>query len=686
MKKRLISFALWWIWILWIFLLSFIITHYFLPERISQSFNDTFTYWLSYKQNIHENDVVIVKIDDYTLDNFSRSDLGMFALDKWVYAQVIENIFSQYNAAMIWVDIVFANPSVLWKEDEKKLQGVLEKYADKTVIATHSSATPHPLCLYSQVPHGAVNFSTSSTMRNYIVSYGNYNIWNFCSDAENKENIWALWIEVLQLWKNLDWKLQEKIQNWLEKVWENKQDNFFLNYFYNGEKNIWTLGFKSYSFLDIYNGEKVSRDEKIIDLEGKIVLIWEVGTLIQDSHFTPVSSDIRMPGVEIHANAITTILQQKQIRAFSLLWECILYWFLAIILLVSSFKLKIVFSVLVLWFEIFLVILLWLLLFSSEILVDMFLVILWLVFLYAALYLYRYIVTDKAKRGIKKQFSLYVSPDVVHDITQNPKSLILQGEEKMMSIFFSDIVWFTGISEKIQPTKLVQLLNEYFSEMTHIIHTNKGTLDKYIWDAVMCFFNAPLDLENHSFYACKTALMQQKRLRELSQTWQKEWFPDIKIRIWIHTGVALHGNIWSSESRVNYTIIGDSVNLASRLEAICKTYGISICVSGDVYELQKESFYFRQLDEISVKWRQAPVKIYQLIWEKHLQIPEKMRQIIEKYELWLKIYKSWEYKKAQEVWNSNIWDPVSKMMSQRCDTILEWKANLNQGVFVMNHK
>jgi adenylate cyclase len=110
-------------------------------------------------------------------------------------------------------------------------------------------------------------------------------------------------------------------------------------------------------------------------------------------------------------------------------------------------------------------------------------------------------------------------------------------------MFFSDIVSFTSISEKYAPEVIVEILNEYFSEMTKIIYNNKGTLDKYIGDAVMCFFNAPLKQDNHSFFACKSALEQQKRLRELNVEWKKKQYPEIKIRIGLHTGEAIHGNI-----------------------------------------------------------------------------------------------------------------------------------------------
>ncbi len=170
-------------------------------------------------------------------------------------------------------------------------------------------------------------------------------------------------------------------------------------------------------------------------------------------------------------------------------------------------------------------------------------------------YIYKFQVSDKAKRGLKKQFSLYVSPDIVEQMSKNSEVISLQGEKRELSIFFSDIVGFTDISEQTDPEKMVQLLNEYFSEMTKIIHKYKGTLDKYIGDSVMCFFNAPLRQENHSYALCMTALEQQKRLRELNTIWIPQGYHEIKIRIGLHTGEAVHGNLGGRDTRVSYTII-----------------------------------------------------------------------------------------------------------------------------------
>jgi len=173
-------------------------------------------------------------------------------------------------------------------------------------------------------------------------------------------------------------------------------------------------------------------------------------------------------------------------------------------------------------------------LFEFYLIIDAFFLIAFVLLSYTTLYIYRFVVLDKSRRELKKRFSLYVAPDIVDDISHNPDAVTLEGQEKDISILFSDIVGFTSISETTDTKSLVTLLNEYFAEMTAIIHQYKGTLDKYIGDAVMCFFNAPLDLPNHSFYACKTALAQQARLRDLRTKWSDTEKPLIRIRIGLH--------------------------------------------------------------------------------------------------------------------------------------------------------
>lgn len=651
-------------------------------ERTSQGFNDIFTHKLQYSHNMHQDDIVIVKIDDATLDTLPQSDIWMLAFDKGLYARVIETLFEEYDIAALWIDIVFANPSILWKEDEEALREVLERYKERVVIATRSDGDPHPLCLYAEALHGAIDTAVSERVRWFKLDYA-YHLSEYCPGyplhTENTERIQGLAYRTLMLGiPYLNPLRAQEIQLQLE-LWRERSEEIFISYYTNGRDNLGTLGFKSYSLKDILEG-------KSIDLERKIVLLGEVWTLLHDSQFTPIHSDIKMPGVEIHANMLQTLLDGRNIQMITFFAHLIVLLWLSWICIFVIFRYSLWIALGTLFMLASMILLWWASLFLFDRILDIFLLLLYIFLLFPTLYMYRYTVVDRAKRKLKKQFSLYVSPDVVEDISRNPDSVILEGEERELSIFFSDIVWFTSISESLSPRELLELLNEYFSEMTRIIQEQKGTIDKFIGDAVMCFFNAPLLLENHSFHACRTALLQQKKLKELRKKWKHEGKKELDIRIGLHTGSAIHGNIWSSEKHVNYTIIGDSVNLASRLEGICKEYGIHICCSQSIYELQKENFHFRELDVIRVKGKQQAVKIYELLGSKEFELPVSAQDIFWNYALWLQAYRSWDFPEAKKIWLQSPQDTASRMMAERCDTLISWEAQLYDGVFVMTHK
>lgn len=169
----------------------------------------------------------------------------------------------------------------------------------------------------------------------------------------------------------------------------------------------------------------------------------------------------------------------------------------------------------------------------------------------------------------------------------------------------------------------------------------------------MCFFGAPVPRKNHSFLACKTALEQQQILKKLNADWSARGYPEIKIRIGIHSGDAIHGNIGDSETRLSYTVIGDSVNLASRLEGICKHYGIYICVSEEVFTREQGSFHFRELDSIEVKGRAAPVTIYQLLAPKSVRLDERTLEYLNRYAQALSLYRAEKYSEAQAYFLKN---------------------------------
>ena len=216
------------------------------------------------------------------------------------------------------------------------------------------------------------------------------------------------------------------------------------------------------------------------------------------------------------------------------------------------------------------------------------------------------------RRRVKREFQRYVAPQVVEKILRNPAAVRMKGERKELSIFFMDFAGFTAMSEKLDPEELVRLVSEYHNEAAEEIFRTEGTIDKYIGDAIMAYWNEPTDQEDHALRACLAALGAQRRLRELAGRMTEKGLPGMRARIGINTGVATAGDM-GAHGQVNYTLIGDEVNLASRLEGVNKEFGTEIIVSEATYRPAKERLEARELAMIIVKGRQQPVRIFELL-------------------------------------------------------------------------
>jgi adenylate cyclase len=217
--------------------------------------------------------------------------------------------------------------------------------------------------------------------------------------------------------------------------------------------------------------------------------------------------------------------------------------------------------------------------------------------------------------GMKKalrSFGKYVPADVVRRLVRTKREARLGVEPAEVTIFFSDIEDFTRLSERIPHDTLVEMMGEYLDELSDIILGEGGTVDKYIGDAIMAFWNAPEPVENHRAAAVRAALACQERKRELNTRWAEKDLPPLRTRIGLHTGSVLVGNLGSNR-RMNYTIIGDPVNLGARLESLNKVYGTGILISGAVHGEIAEQFLCRPIDRVVVKGKTEPIRIYEPI-------------------------------------------------------------------------
>jgi class 3 adenylate cyclase/CHASE2 domain-containing sensor protein len=222
------------------------------------------------------------------------------------------------------------------------------------------------------------------------------------------------------------------------------------------------------------------------------------------------------------------------------------------------------------------------------------------------------VVEGREKRAIRGAFSKYVPPAVVAELMADPARLKLGGEKRRITVLFTDLAGFTALSETVDPQDLLALLNRYLDAMTGIVLRERGTLDKYIGDAVMALYGAPTALDDHALHACRTAVAMQRRLRELNAAWKAQGWPELAMRVGINTGTPVVGNIGGKE-RFDYTALGDAVNLAARLEPACKTYGVGIMVSDETRRDAGDRVVVRELELLAVYGRAEPQPVYELV-------------------------------------------------------------------------
>ena len=239
---------------------------------------------------------------------------------------------------------------------------------------------------------------------------------------------------------------------------------------------------------------------------------------------------------------------------------------------------------------------------------------------YVSNILYRVLNEQKDKKFLKDTFGAYISPELIDQMFEEKQEPKLGGNTGYHTAFFSDIQSFSAFSEVMEPEAMVKLMNEYLTEMTNILLDHQGTLDKYIGDSIVAFYGAPVTVEEHELLACKTALAMEKKIVELREKWSHEDDkPDLvhqlRHRVGLNSGPMVTGNM-GSEMRMNYTMMGDTVNVAARLESSAKLYGVYIHVAENTYKKVKDEFEWRTLDYVRVKGKKVPVHVYELLSEK----------------------------------------------------------------------
>lgn len=266
----------------------------------------------------------------------------------------------------------------------------------------------------------------------------------------------------------------------------------------------------------------------------------------------------------------------------------------------------------------------------------------------------------REKAQLRSVFSHYVSRPVVDRILADPAKAKLGGERKELTVLFSDIRGFSNFSEGMAPEELASFLHEYLTPMTDLVLASGGTLDKYIGDAVMAVWGAPIDMPDHAARACEVALKMQEALAGLNATWAKQGKPAIQIGIGLNTGPMAVGNMGSTQ-KFEYTVLGDQVNLGSRLEALTKEYGVGILVGEATARAAGDAFVFREIDLVRVKGRATAAPVYELVGRTGRADPAFARA--------LEHYRKREFDEAGRLFANLTDDPAARVMARRCEVL-----------------
>ena len=427
----------------------------------------------------------------------------------------------------------------------------------------------------------------------------------------------------------------------------------------------------------------------LTDMQNKIVLVGTSAPGLMDMRSTPVGEVY--PGVEVHANMISGILNQdiKQnppyVLGANVLLLLVIGVALAIILPMLSPIYGTLLSAGVLLFEIIVSGSLWeygnLALPLAGGLIMVFA-------LFALNMTFGYFTTERTKRQITGLFGQYVPSEVVDEMSKHPEQVSMEGESREMTILFSDVRGFTTISEGLEPKDLSLLMNEFLTPLSRVIYSHRGTIDKYMGDCIMAFWGAPLPDTRHAYHAVQSGLEMQRTLRDLQPSLKERGWPEIRIGVGINTGRVSVGNM-GSEVRVAYTVMGDAVNLASRLEGITKEYGAGVVV-GEVTKEDAPEFIYRELDLVRVKGKDKPVAIFE-----PLGLAGEVEQaVLEESKLFqqaLRMYRKQEWDKAElQLFNLLKIAPKSKLYEVYAERVIHYRSNPPgenwDGVFVFKTK
>lgn len=617
-------------------------------------------------------EIIVVAIDEKSLKSDALGPLTQWPREN--YSRAIE-ILNEHRAAVIGIDITFPDSSVNGNTDDEALANTL-RTNDNVVLAsryffdygTRRFEWPNRTILAADPTLGWINIQLDED--GFVRSLPVFS-------ESNRGVIDAFSLAVSRIYLHDEpsgyhvssgqFPFSDRLS--IPVISKKDRDSgetvhfMYVNYFAEPNK------FTQISFSDLLAGNLVDKQGNPIDFRDKIAIIGPTAIDLQDDYLSPVSSGVRMPGVEIHANNVQTVISGQFLKDEPILWLWLTILALIAVNLTVFSLLKVRYSIMVAVAELLGVLVAGVVAYEYRVLMNVVYPILTIALSFVGTFLLRFIMEQKERRFIEGAFGHYVNKTVVEQIQKDPSMLELGGAKRDITIFFSDIAGFTSISEQLKPEALVAFLNRYLGEMTEIIIKHQGTLDKYEGDAIMAFWNAPIAQHDHELNACLAALENQQRLKELRRQFQKENLPELHVRIGLNTGEAVVGNM-GSENRFDYTAMGDNVNLASRLESINKQYGTYLMISEYTYEKVKEQLVCRELDQIRVKGKDKPVRVYELIGKKD-EVASDLQAQLKNFADALKLYRERDFESAKAKFDSLKGDAPAEVFSKRCSEFLK---------------
>lgn len=637
----------------------------------------------------HKPFITTVEIDDKTLQDSKKWWLWRWQdFKRMYYAKVLDRLKDDW-AVVIWLDVLFSeeqdkiNDSAL-KDSIKNAWNVILAFQNLSWIYPLDDLTNSAAWIWDVMPTlNKFNNMVYSIKPFLLSSWKLVKSFSFAVMDEYYKDIF--WGESSSL------SYDDTQKNYIDfhdiKIPYLKNNyEFYINY--SPINNV----FNKISFVDVYNW---NYDKNLI--KDKIVLIWATALWLHDEFNTPFWI---IPWVYIHAKAINTVLNKKVIFfiefknellilvlfifLITLLWVNDIFWNLHKFYFITS-----LFFLSVVYFKIYnYIFLTYDTIFQFPV---FFFIAIFLSFIFVSLY--RYVYEDKWKRILKDALSQYLAKDLVDAVLNDYKKIDLNGDKKNITIFFSDIAWFTTLSENLEPHELMDFLKKYLKEVTDVIINNKWFINKYEWDAVMALWWTFSSEKYQSYNTCKAALEQQKVINTIKDELKEKYDFDLIVRMWINKGEAIIWNIWSLWNKIEYTAIWDAVNIASRLESINKVYWTKICVSesviNDLKDLMADNylseFVFRKLDIIKVKWKKKSVAIYELIWYRS-DISDEILDSIKRFESGLELYFKKDFVKAKEIFLKNITDNVSDIFLKRCENFINNPIFDEEMIWQFEHK